>query len=172
MSKPKKGKRFVYSLETLLKVRGIRERQQQEKFNEAEKKVKEEERKEAQMKKEQQEHLTYVRELLSSDELPSMTTIEMHQQHVKILEARVNEQKQVVIQAEEQKEKEREELIKKSKEKKIIEKDKEKTRKEWKKMMNKLDAQFLDELASIKFASKMLTKNAEAALEEKKLNED
>ena len=82
MSKPKKGKRFVYSLETLLKVRGIRERQQQEKFNEAEKKVKEEERKEAQMKKEQQEHLTYVRELLSSDELPSMTTIEMHQQHV------------------------------------------------------------------------------------------
>ena len=35
MAKPKKSKRFHYSLETLLKVRSIREKQEQDKFNEA-----------------------------------------------------------------------------------------------------------------------------------------
>ena len=166
MSKPKKGKRFVYSLETLLNVRGIREKQQQEVFNKAQQKVLEEERKEAIMKKEQTEHINYVHDMLSSEELPSMTTIQMHQQHVKVLEEKVKEQKQVVIKAEEQKEKERDELIQKTKEKRIIEKDKEKTRMAWKKMMDKLDAQFLDELASIKFASKMLVKQEEDRIEQ------
>ena len=47
-----------------------------------------------------------------------------------------------------------------------IEKDKEKTRVKWKKMMDKLDSEFLDELASIKFASKMIEDEAE---NEKKL---
>ena len=37
------------------------------------------------------------------------------------------------------------------KNKKVIEKDREKTREEWKKMMDKEDAKFLDELASIRF---------------------
>ena len=39
MSKPKKGKRFNYPLKTLLKVRDIRQRQQQEKLNTAEKEL-------------------------------------------------------------------------------------------------------------------------------------
>ena len=42
MSKPQKGKRFRYKLETLLKVRNIRETQQNEVFQAAEKKVIEE----------------------------------------------------------------------------------------------------------------------------------
>ena len=52
-------------------------------------------------------------------------------------------------------------IKRKVKEKKIIEKDKEKTRVKWKKMMDKLDSEFLDELASIKFASKMIEDEAE-----------
>jgi len=156
MAKPKKGKRFVYSLKTLLNVRNIREKQQQEKFNAAEKKVLEEKMKEAQMKKDQEAHLLYVNEMLSSKELPSVTTIEMHQEHVKRMEEKIQEQKEVVRESEEQRDLEQQELIKKVQEKKIIEKDREKTRHKWKKLMDKLDSEFLDELASIKFASNMI----------------
>ena len=42
MSKPKKSKRFIYNLKTVLKVREIKERQEKDKFHEAEKKVQEE----------------------------------------------------------------------------------------------------------------------------------
>ena len=156
MSKPKKGKRFLYSLKTLLNVRNIREKQQQEKFNAAEKKLHEERLEEIKMKREQAEHLSYVNELLSSSELPSMTTIKMHQEHVKRMEEKVQQQQDVVKKSEEKRDEEQQELIQKVKEKKIIEKDKEKTRVKWKKMMDKLDSEFLDELASIKFASKMI----------------
>ncbi|MBH37852.1 hypothetical protein CL658_02345 [bacterium] len=161
MSKPKKGKRFVYSLKTLLNVRNIREKQQQEKFNAAEKKLHEERLEEATMKKEQTEHLNYVNSLLSSKELPSMTTIEMHQEHVKRMEEKVKKQQEVVKKSKEKRDEEQKELIQKVKEKKIIEKDKEKTRVKWKKMMDKLDSEFLDELASIKFASKMIKDDSE-----------
>ncbi len=168
MSKPKKGKRFVYSLQTLLKVRKIKERQQQEKFNEAEKKLHEEQLKEEIIKKQQAEHLAYVHELLSSKELPKLSIIQMHQAHVKTMQEKVKAQEQEVIKSEEKRDQEREELIQKTKEKRIIEIDRDKTRVEWKKMMDKLDSQFLDELASIKFASKMLADNEELVAEEKR----
>ena len=163
MSKPKKGKRFVYSLQTLLKVRKIKERQQQEVFNKAEIKLQEEQLKEELIKKEQAEHLSYVHSLLSSEELPQLSVIQMHQAHVKTMQEKVKAQQEEVIKSEEQRDKEREELVQKTKEKRIIEIDRDKTRVAWKKMMDKLDSQFLDELASIKFASKMLADSEEAA---------
>tara|TARA_Y100000741_G_C18153529_1_gene518229 strand:- start:342 stop:854 length:513 start_codon:yes stop_codon:yes gene_type:complete len=168
MSKPKKGKRFIYSLKTLLNVRSIREKQQQEKFNAAEKKLHEERIEEKKMKVEQNEHLNYVNNLLSSNQLPSMTTIQMHQEHVKRMEEKVKNQEAIVQKSKEKRDEEQQELIQKVKEKKIIEKDKEKTRVRWKKMMDKLDSEFLDELASIKFASKMIKDNSEKNKNSKK----
>ena len=170
MSKPNKGKRFVYSLQTLLKVRKIKERQQQDKFNEAEKKLQEEQLKEELIKKEQAEHLAYVHELLSSKELPQLSVIQMHQIHVKTMQEKVKAQQEEVVKSEENRDKEREELIQKTKEKRIIEIDRDKTRVAWKKMMDKLDSQFLDELASIKFASKMLAEQEELLQLQKKQN--
>jgi len=75
---------------------------------------------------------------------------------VKRMEEKIQEQKEVVRESEEQRDLEQQELIKKVQEKKIIEKDREKTRHKWKKLMDKLDSEFLDELASIKFASNMI----------------
>ena len=92
-------------------------------------------------------------------ELPSLTTIQLHQEHVKRMEEKVKKQKEVVKKSQKKRDDEQKELIKRSKEKQIIKKDKEKTREKWKKMMDKLDSQFLDDLASIKFASKLLAKN-------------
>ena len=161
MATPKKGKRFIYSLEALLKVRDIRERQQQEKFNEAEKKLHEERLEESRIKKERDTHLKEVHAILSSDELPSLTTIQMHQQHIKKLEKDVKNQQEVVRGAENKREEELKSLIEKSKDKSIIKRDREKTRSAWKKMMDKLDSQFLDELSSIKFASKKIKDDEE-----------
>ena len=46
MSKAHKSRRFVYQLEALLKVRGIRKKQEHDKFKKAEQKVKDELQKE------------------------------------------------------------------------------------------------------------------------------
>ena len=117
MSKPKKGKRFVYSLETLLKVRDIKEQQEKEKLNKAEQVVHEERLKEQEAKQVQSDHLNYVRELLGSDQLPELNYIQMHQQHVKTLEKRVVEQQQKVVESEQKRDDQREEVIKCTKEK-------------------------------------------------------
>ena len=50
----------------------------------------------------------------------------------------------------------RDDAVKATQAKKVIEKDKEKTKVLWRKMMDKIDAQFLDELSSIKFAAKKI----------------
>ena len=50
MGEVKKSKRFKYNLASILKVREIRERQQKDKFSEAEKKYKEEIEKEEKLK--------------------------------------------------------------------------------------------------------------------------
>jgi len=152
MSKPKKSKRFTYALDSVLTVRTIRLQQQQDVFRRAEEKHHEEQFKEQQLKEQQTAHLNHVHTLLSSKELP-LSTIKMHQEHVKRMEEKVKEQQQVVRRAKEVRDAEQETLIERSKEKKIIEKDKEKTRTAWKKMMDKHDSQFLDELASIKFVA-------------------
>ena len=47
---PKKSKRFVYNLQSALNFRELRESQEQEKFNEAERKYKRELEKETQLK--------------------------------------------------------------------------------------------------------------------------
>ena len=157
MSKPKKGKRFRYGLETVLRVRKIVETLEKEKLKQRERELDEERLKEQQIKKQQQDHLNYVRELLT-DELPQLNTIQMNEHHVKIMGERVKKQQQEVKKSEKRRDDQRKEVIKRSRDKKIIEKDKIKTRASWKKMMDKLDSQFLDELASIKFASNMLKK--------------
>ena len=68
----------------------------------------------------------------------------------------MNNQKDQVKKAEEHKEEQKEKLVEATKAKKIIDKDREKTREKWKKMMDKLDSQFLDELGTIKFARKKI----------------
>ncbi|MAH80529.1 MAG: hypothetical protein CMP39_02450 [Rickettsiales bacterium] len=161
MSKPKKGNKFVYSLETLKKYRDIKEKKQQEELIKAEQVVKEEQQKEIEFVAEQNNHYAYFEDILASDEIPSLDIIQMNQVHMKKLQEKVNTQKEEVKKAEEHKDEQKEKLVEATKEKKIIDKDREKTREKWKKMMDKLDAQFLDELGTIKFARKKIEDAAE-----------
>ena len=156
MSKPKKGNKFIYSLETLKKYRDIKEKKEQEELIKAEQIVDEERQKEVQLVEEQNDHYAYFEEILSSEEVPSLNIIQMNQLHMKSLQEKVNNQKDQVKKAEEHKEEQKEKLVEATKAKKIIDKDREKTREKWKKMMDKLDSQFLDELGTIKFARKKI----------------
>ena len=156
MSKPKKGKKFKYSLETLLKVRDIKKKEAEQKLQKAEKALQEEEYKEQQRRDEQTAHYQYFQELLGSEDFPGIHVIQMNQQHLKTMEERVNEQIKQTKEAEKKRDEKRQDAVKATQDKKVIEKDKEKTKVLWRKMMGKIDAQFLDELSSIKFASKKI----------------
>lgn len=168
MSKPKKGNKFVYSLETLKKYRDIKEKKEQEELTKAERVVDEERQKEVQLFEEQNDHYAYFEEILSSEDVPSLDIIQMNQVHMKNLQEKVNTQKEQVKKAEKHKEEQKEKLVEATKEKKIIDKDREKTREKWKKMMDKLDAQFLDELGTIKFARKKIEDAADNQSKDKK----
>ena len=171
MSKPKKGNKFVYSLETLKKYRDIKEKKEQEELIKAERVVDEERQKEVQLVEEQNDHYAYFEEILSSEDVPSLDIIQMNQVHMKNLQEKVNTQKEQVKKAEQHKEEQKEKLVEATKEKKIIDKDREKTREKWKKMMDKLDSQFLDELGTIKFARKKIEDAADNQSKDKKSDE-
>ncbi|MBG91107.1 MAG: hypothetical protein CL521_04750 [Actinobacteria bacterium] len=155
MSKPKKGKRFVYSLASLLKVREIREKQEQDKLIEAERRLREEQQKEKEMKAHQAAQYSELQQMLGeTDELPDMNYIKLRKLYIEKVKEQVIEQEKVTQEADKAKDDQREKLTEAAKNKKIIEKDKEKTRIEWKKLMDKEDGKFLDEIATIGFESK------------------
>ena len=160
MSKPKKSGKFIYSLETLKKVRDLKEKQEQEELTKAEKKEREEQEKEKKCIQVQNDHYMHFEELMTSEDFPSLNVIQMNQEHMKTLQKKTNEQKEETKKAEKQKEEQREKLIVASKEKQIIDKDREKTREAWKKMMDKLDSQFLDELGTINAARKKIDEDS------------
>jgi len=155
MAKPKKSKRFQYSLETLLKVRGIREKQQQDKFDEADKTLKKEVQKEDEIKETQQRQYDDLRSNLEAGKLiKDLQTIMMREAHLEVLKERVEEQVKVRKDAEEKKEEERKDLVKAVKEKKVIEINKEKKRWEWKKFMDKEEGKFLDDISTVSYVRK------------------
>lgn len=156
MSKPRKGKRFRYQLETLLKVRDIWETQQKEVFQAAEKKVVEEQEKEEEIKVEEtQQYNTLVSEMKGEAGEPAdVQKIMMRKAHLETLAKQLTEQQQVVKDAEEDREKEKKELVKKMLDKKIMEIDKDKTRDAWKKLMDKEAGKFLDDISAVGFEKK------------------
>ena len=162
MSKPQKSKRFVYNLQALLKVREIREKQEQDKFAEAEKKFLEEKKKEEEIKNFQSQCYAKLREIMSGEKgMPNVQEIMMRKVHLEVLQGQVEEQIKKTEEAEKAKEEQREALTKAIKEKKVIEKDKEKTREAWKKLMDKEEGKFLDDISTVGFEMKRRQAEAE-----------
>jgi flagellar protein FliJ len=170
MSEAKKGATFIYPLETLLKVREIRETQEQDKFKEAERKVIEEKKKEDELKEIEKLAYNDLSESMASGELPDMGEIQRKKQNLDVLKEKVEAQIQVVKDAEIKKEEQRVVLTKASMDKQVIEKDREKTREAWKKIMIKEENKFLDEIASIQFSGKMRKGEEENLFQKNKKN--
>lgn len=153
MSKPRKSKRYVYNLQSVLKVRTIREKQEQDKFTTAIRKVEEEKQKEQELFDQQAAAYLKLRELMSGV-MTNLNEITLRKHHLEILKQKIIEQQEAVKVAEEKKEEQRLVLVKSTMEKKIIEKDKDKKKIAWKKLMDKEDNKFLDDISSIGFEMK------------------
>ena len=69
--------------------------------------------------------------------------------HLEVLKDQVIEQEQKTEDSEKAKEEQREVLVQSVKERKVLDKDKEKKKDQWKKLMAKEDAKFLDEIGGI-----------------------
>jgi len=154
MKPPKKSKRFEYNLETVLKVRKIRETQQKEVFNQAERDLQSERQKEQELKNQQNAAYADLLEIMSGGEITSMQKIELRKAQIEMLKSKIDEQAQKVQEAEAKVEEEREKLTQCVKDRRILEKDKEKKRELWKKLMEKEFNKFLDEIAGIGYVRK------------------
>lgn len=157
MAQPKKGSRFLYNLEAVLKVRNIREIQEQEKFNEANRKLLEEKRKEKEIKDFQAQKYFELRQIMSEIST-NVNQIMAHKVHLEIVAEKVIQQVKKREEAEEKKEEQRQKLIKAVKDKRIIETDKDKKRVAWRKLMDKEDSKFLDDIATAKFVHTSMEK--------------
>ena len=154
MSKAEKSKRFNYKLKSLLRVREIREQQEHDKFSESEKKVAAERQKEHALKETQTAHYSKLSALIASKKMPDMDDIKRRKIHLDRLKEQVDKQVDARKNSEKERDTQREVLTESIKKKKVIEKDKEKTKGSWKKIMEKEDNKFLDELAVLGFDRK------------------
>jgi flagellar export protein FliJ len=172
MSQARKSKRFRYQLETLLKVRTIREKQAQEAFQKAEQAHLEEVEKEKKIKDFESEKYEELRDLMSGKQsLTDVQMVMMRKAHLEVLHTQVIQQEERTRQAEELKEQKRLELITTVRNRKIIEKDREKTRESWRKLMDKEAGKFLDDIAVIGFENKSrLKRDNDAAEQTRKKN--
>lgn len=147
--KPEKSKRFKYNLASVLKFRNIREEQEREKFNEAERKHAEEERKEKELKDQQAAEYAELKERMGRGHTLNFDQIQMRRGHLDTLKEKVVEQEKATEEAEDHKLEKHKDLVKAVKDRKILDKDKEKKKDLWKKLMIKEENKFLDEIASI-----------------------
>jgi flagellar export protein FliJ len=154
MSKAHKSKRFNYQLKDVLKVRIIREQQEQDKFREAEKTLAREQQKEKELIETQENFYSELLSCISSDEITDMDDIKRRKAHLERLKEQVNAQIEFRKKAEKDRDTQRQVLTEAIKKKKVIEKDQEKTKKAWKKIMDKEDGKFLDEMAVLGFDRK------------------
>lgn len=166
---PKKSKRFQYNLQSALEFRELRETQEQDKFNKAEQKYKDELSKEERLKDQEKSEHHGLLEQISEGQTIDFQQVMMRKAHLEQLKHEIVEQVDVREKAEEEKDQQREALVQAMKDKKILEEDKEKKRDMWKKIMKKEEMKFLDEIASIGFANRTRLENEE--LERKKRHE-
>eukprot|EP01047_Picozoa_sp_COSAG01_P000386 COSAG01_NODE_7_length_54400_cov_1218.054935_10_plen_163_part_00 len=154
MSKPKKSRRFEYQMEALLKVRGIRKKQEQDKFDKAEQVLLAEQRKEQELIAQEEAVYADLMAKMNSDRFPGVHFIQQRKAYIEFIKEKIIEQTKVREEAEKKRDEQREALIKAVKEEKVIEKDKENTREAWRKLMLKEEGKFLDEIAVIGFENK------------------
>lgn len=152
MAKVKKGKRFEYNLEAVLKVRKIKEDREKEKFAVAVKKLQEEQKKLDDMIDFKEEKRDELKEVISPGKtIKNFAEIIMRKSHLDKVKKDIIVQDEVKKEAEVKKEDQRKVLEKSMKEKKIIEKDKDKKKVIWKKIVEHEETKFLDDISSSRF---------------------
>ncbi len=151
MAQPKAGKKFKYDLEAVLKVRGIREKKEQEKFAEKRRAyIKEKEREEA-IEQEKHDKEDELRGVFRKGPISNFEKVMRRRAHLDVLKDDLDEQVEKVIEASKLLEEQRARLVEAVKDKKIMEKHKEKKLEEYNKLMQDLELKFMDEIATQRF---------------------
>lgn len=151
MAAPKPGKKFKYDLEAVLKVRGIKEKKEQEKFAEKSREYLTQKQKEDQIRAEKKGKEEELRHVFRKGPISNFEKVLRRKAHLDVLKDDLNDQVDKVIEASKNLEEQRARLVESMKEKKIIEKHKERKLDEFQKLMDSLEAKFLDEIATQRF---------------------
>lgn len=143
---PEKSKKFIYNLRTVLKVRNIFEKIEKEKFAVAQREHLEQVKKEQEMKDYQKDMQKQLAGKLQG-KISDFANVLHRTEYLKKYKLDVIAQEERTMEAEQKKEEQRERLIKAVKDRKILDKDKEHKNEVWKKIMNREETKFLDDLS-------------------------
>jgi len=151
MAKPKPGKKFKYGLQSVLKVRAIKEKKEQEKFAEKKRSFMTEKEREEAIEENKRTKEGELRGVFKKGPISDFTKVLRRKAHLEVLKDDLDKQVEKVIEASKLLEEQRAQLIESMKDKKVIEKHKEKKLDEYKKIMLDLETKFLDEIATERF---------------------
>ena len=150
MARPQKPGKFKYQLETVLKVRGIKEKREQETFGERQREYRTEKEKEEKIEAEKRRRAAELKGMMAKGPT-HVDQIIRRTAHLSKVKEDLVAQAEKVAEANQKMEDQRVNLVRAMKERKIIDKDKEKKHETYNQMMKKLEMQFIDELASLRF---------------------
>lgn len=148
---PKAGKRFHYDLEAVLKVRGIKEKKEQEKFAEKKRDYIKEKEKEDEIKENKHNKEEELRGVYKRGPISDFQKVLRRRAHLDVLKDDLDEQVEKVIEASKNLEEQRARLVESMKDKQIMEKHKERKFDEYNKIMQGLEMKFMDEIATQRF---------------------
>lgn len=154
MARVIKPGKFKYPLETVLKVRGIKERKEQEKFAEKKREYIKEKEREEQLERERVEKQKELRRIIKRGPISDFERVLRRKAHLGVVKERLDEQIEKVIEASQRLESQRAKLLESMKDRKIIEKDKEHYFDEYQELMKGLEVKFLDEIATLRYKHK------------------
>ncbi len=151
MAKPKPGKKFKYGLESVLKVRAIKEKKEQEKFADKKREYLTEKEREEEIEKNKKTKEGELRGVFKKGAISDFAKVLRRKAHLEVLKDDLDKQIEKVIEASKLLEEQRAYLIEAMKDKKVMEKHKERKLDEYKKIMQALETKFLDEIATSRF---------------------
>jgi flagellar export protein FliJ len=151
MVREQKPGKFKYTLETVLKVRGIKERREKEKFADKQREYLTEKEKEEQLEEEKKEKEGELKHIIKKGPISQFEKVMRRHAHLGVLKKDIDDQIEKVIDASKRLEDQRSKLIESMKDRKIIEKDKGHKLEDYDDMMKNLEIKFLDEIATQRF---------------------
>ena len=149
--KPKPGKKFKYDLSSVLKVRAIKEKKEQEKFADKKRVFMTEKEKEEMIKENKKNKEEELRGVFKKGPITDFSKVLTRKAHLQVVKDDLDKQVETVIEASSKLEEQRAKLVASMKDKKIMEIHKEKKLDEYKKLMLELETKFLDEIATERF---------------------
>ena len=156
MAKKVKKGRFHYNLQTVLRVKEIRELQEKEKFAIAQRQAEEERRKAEELRNFENAKLVELRaKFEAGQKISDFSEILMRRSHLDKVKKEVVVQDKKKLDAEKAMEDQMRLLVTAMKDKKVFDKDKENKQKLWRKVMDKDESDFLDDIATQRHVRKM-----------------